>query len=81
MVKHYRTQKNGTAIWKILEHIDLEACPECQEKTSISYLGFVETYMEGLHAKMYQCQACDAWVDVIWDKKHGRYHDSSSAEV
>jgi len=48
---------------------------------SLTYLGFVETYMTGLHAKMYQCQACDAWVDVIWDKKRGRYQDNQPAGV
>lgn len=81
MVKHYRTQQNGSAIWKLLKHTDLHACPECHDETSLTYLGFVETYMDGLHAKMYQCQACDAWVDMIWDKKQGRYNDDRPAGV
>ena len=78
MVKHYRTHKNGSAIWKLLEHTPLQSCPECHDSTSLRYLGFVETYMSGLHAKMYHCQTCDAWVDVIWDKKRGRYQDSKT---
>lgn len=81
MVKHYRMKKNGTAIWKLLEHTHLKSCPECRQQSSIIYLGFVETYMPGLYAKMYQCQACDAWIDVIWDKKRGRYQENETAGV
>ena len=81
MAKRYRTIKNGSAIWKILEHKNLHRCPECKDKHSLTYLGFVETYMSGLHGKMYQCQSCNAWIDVIWDKKHGRFLDSALAGV
>ena len=81
MVKHYRTQKNGSAIWKILEYTDLQSCPECNSNKNVIYLGFVETYMTGLHAKMYQCLECDTWVDVIWNKEQGRYDENHSAGV
>ena len=81
MVKHYRTHKNGAAIWKLLEHTDLHICPECQSSSGLKYLGFVETYMAGLHAKMNLCRTCGAWVDVIWDKKRGRYQNNRTARV
>lgn len=72
-MKYYRIQQNGAAIWKILEHREPKTCPECREKNSLSYLGFVETYMSGLHGKMYQCNGCESWVDLIWQKHLGRF--------
>lgn len=80
-MKYYRTKKNGAAIWKILEHREMQNCPECRTKQSMTYLGFVETYSKGLHAKMYQCNSCDTWVDIIWEKKHGRYTKDEPAGV
>lgn len=80
-MKFYRTEKNGAAIYKILEHRKLKFCPECHEKKSLSYVGFMETYMSGRHAKMFVCKSCNTWIDMIWDKELGRFTDKEPAEA
>lgn len=80
-MKKFRTQKHGTAIWKILEHRDLHSCPECKSEGSLHYLGFVETYSLGLHGKMFQCNICETWVDMVWSKRLGRHQDNEPAGV
>ena len=75
MSKQFRTKGKDNAIWKILEHETPDCCPECKSNNSLQYLGFVETYTVGLHGKMYQCNACNAWIDLIWSKQLGKFLD------
>lgn len=76
-----RTEKQGTAMWKIFGHMKVHECPECQKSQSLTYLGFAKNYMAGLHAKIYQCQDCNSWVDVIWEKYRKRNKSEKPANV
>jgi len=76
-MKRLRTERQGTAMWKVWGHTKLHTCPECQERGSLRYFGFAKNYTAGLHAKIYQCQACESWIDVIWEK-HRRRKDKSA---
>ncbi len=76
-MKQLRTERQGIAMWKIFGEIKVHECFECKQKNHIRYLGFVKDYTPGLHAKIYQCDGCDTWIDVIWEK----YGQSDHADV
>lgn len=80
-MKRLRTERQGTAMWKILGHTKLHECPECNQRNSLTYFGFAKDYMAGLHAKIYQCQDCESWIDVIWEKYSRKDAKDSVASV
>lgn len=80
-MKRLRTERQGTAMWKIFGHTKLHECPECQQTESLTYFGFAKDYMAGLHAKIYQCHGCDSWIDVVWEKYRQRERKDTTASV
>jgi hypothetical protein len=75
MSKLIRTQGHDSAIWKTFHHHPTHSCPECQCLNTLEYVGFARAYIDGMHAKLYVCMECGAWLDCIWPSEIGSNPD------
>lgn len=56
----------NNAVWKLLGRHKPRKCPACGHTENLKYIGFARNYEPGINAQMYQCEACNAWVDCLW---------------
>lgn len=76
-----RMKTADSIIWMIKHHQIPHACPECKSENNFTYIGFAETYTEGMYGKFYICNRCDTWIDCVWPKWLGRMTNASNLQA
>jgi len=59
----FRQSFNNSNVWWAITEEEPEACPSCGGQ--IQYLGIAKDYNTEYSARMYQCVACNAWMDCL----------------
>jgi len=64
-----RAKNYGSPVWKIFSQDKPTTCPECSTKHSLRYIGMDTKYSAVMSAKLYCCESCDGWVDLVWSRR------------